>query len=186
MAKVDIRPPFVRSPYNYDTAAASDESALRCDDPSLAQQHYKDECDINTIVERFTRTGVLPQAGSEPFFGDFIGLPNNYHDALNQVRSQDGLFMQLPADVRAKFRNDVGQLLDFINDDSNYDEAVKLGLIPAKTLSPAGARDSNAQAQPAGGKVKEKPKGLLRSIPGLPEGYKLVPDVSPEGDGGEE
>ena len=48
---------FVRNPYNYDMDKVSNETGLECKDPSLAQQHMKDECDINTIVEQFRVTG---------------------------------------------------------------------------------------------------------------------------------
>ena len=48
MSKVPVV--FLRTPYNYDTMAASNESALECLDESLAIQSAKDESDINTIV----------------------------------------------------------------------------------------------------------------------------------------
>ena len=47
--------PFVRNPYNYDMDQVSQETGLKCEDPSLTQQHCRDECDINVIVERFWR-----------------------------------------------------------------------------------------------------------------------------------
>ena len=55
---------FLRTPYNYDLDAASNESGLACEEPSLAQQHYKDECDINTILQKFNITGLLPESPS--------------------------------------------------------------------------------------------------------------------------
>ena len=44
---------FLRTPYNYDKDAATNESGLHCEDASLAQQHFKDECDINNILRQF-------------------------------------------------------------------------------------------------------------------------------------
>ena len=41
--------PFLRTPYNYDTVAASNESGLGCEDPTLTQQQFAEESDINTI-----------------------------------------------------------------------------------------------------------------------------------------
>ena len=52
--------PFVRSPYNYDMSAVSDETGLCCEDESLAIQSAKEDADINTIVRRFGLTGELP------------------------------------------------------------------------------------------------------------------------------
>ena len=41
MKKVEI--PFLRTPFNYDRDLASEESGLKCEDPSLTQQQFKDE-----------------------------------------------------------------------------------------------------------------------------------------------
>lgn len=49
--------PFFKTPYNHDTNAESDASGLECKDPSLAQQHFKDECDINVLFARYLETG---------------------------------------------------------------------------------------------------------------------------------
>ena len=128
---------FLRTPYNYDTIEASDASGLSCPEDSLAQQHAKDESDINTIVRRFGLTGELPQGVRMPQYGDFTGA-TDYHSALNAVIAADAAFMQLPADLRTRFNNDAGAFVDFCADDRNRDEAVKLGLVPAKEpINPA-------------------------------------------------
>jgi len=125
--------PFVRNPYNYDMALVSQETGLECKDPSLAQQHMKDECDINVIVERFGVTGQLPQAPLEPSYGDFSGV-SDYHTALNAIRASDEAFMALPAKIRAKFDNDPNALLNFLQNDANRDEAIQIGLIDGKPV----------------------------------------------------
>jgi len=121
---------FLRTPYNYDTMEASDASALSCEDPSLAQQHARDECDINTIVNAFGLTGQLPNGVRTPTYGDFTDA-TDYHSALNAVIAADAAFMQLPADIRSRFNNDAGAFVDFVSDDSNRAEAEKLGLVPS-------------------------------------------------------
>jgi len=124
MAKV----PFLRTPYNYDTIAASNESGLHCEDASLAQQQFKEECDINTIMAKFAVTGLLPDQPLSPRYGDFTGI-NDYHTALNQVIAAEDEFMTLPAHIRARFENDPAQLINFLENEENKEEAVKLGLI---------------------------------------------------------
>lgn len=66
--------------------------ALKFTDPSLAKPSFADECDINNIVERFTRTGVLPEQRGNPQYGD---APDQtmYEAACIQaeVRSQEAL-----------------------------------------------------------------------------------------------
>jgi len=120
--------PFLRTPYNYDTDAASNESGLHCEDASLAQQHFKDECDINNILRQFNITGLLPEAPLSPRYGDFTGI-GDYHTALNQVIAAEDEFMSLPANIRARFENDPAQLIEFLDKPENKDEAIKLGLV---------------------------------------------------------
>lgn len=128
-----IKAPFLRTPYNYDTIAASDESGLACEEPSLAQQQFKDESDINNILRQFNITGLLPESPLSPRYGDFTGIVD-YHSALNAVIAAEDGFMTLPADIRARFHNDPENLINFLSDDKNKDEAIKLGLVDGKLI----------------------------------------------------
>ena len=120
--------PFLRTPYNYDTDAASNESGLHCEDASLAQQHFKDECDINNILRQFNITGLLPENALSPQYGDFTGV-QDYHSALNQVIAAEDEFMALPATLRARFENDPAKLIEFLDNPENKNEAASLGLV---------------------------------------------------------
>jgi phage internal scaffolding protein len=124
-----ISPPFLRTPYNYDTDAVSLETSLHCSDPSLAQQNSKDECDINVIMERFGRGMALPENFRPPQYGDFEGIAD-YQGAMNAVVQARESFDQMPAQLRARFHNDPTELIDFLADGENRPEAVKLGLVP--------------------------------------------------------
>lgn len=126
---------FLRTPYNYDTMQVSDETGLSCPEDSLAQQHAKEESDINTIVRRFGLTGELPSGVRAPQYGDFTEA-TDYHTAMNAVIAANNSFMQLPADVRARFNNDAGAFVDFCSDEKNRDEAKKLGLIVGSSDEP--------------------------------------------------
>lgn len=123
-----VKEPFVRSPYNYNTDAASNESGLACRDASLTQQHQKDQADINYIIEQFNVTGILPVSPISPQYGDFTGI-GDYHSSINAVNAMYDEFMELPPKLRARFENDPEQLLDFLSNIENRDEAIKLGLI---------------------------------------------------------
>jgi len=125
--------PFLRTPYNYDTIAASNESGLACEEPTLAQQQFKDECDINNILRQFNVTGLLPEAPLSPRYGDFTGIVD-YHTAMNAVIAAEDGFMALPAHLRARFENDPENLINFLDDSANKEEAIKLGLIDGKLI----------------------------------------------------
>ena len=119
---------FLRTPYNYDKDAASNESGLHCEDASLAQQHFKEECDINTILQKFNITGLLPEQTLSPRYGDFTGI-GDYHTAMNRVLAVQDEFEALPAQIRARFENDPAQLIEFLENSDNRPEAEVLGLV---------------------------------------------------------
>lgn len=119
---------FLRTPYNYDKDAASNESGLHCEDASLAQQHFKEECDINTILQKFNISGILPEQPLSPRYGDFTGI-GDYHTALNRVYAAQDEFEALPAQIRARFNNDPAQLIEFLENSDNRPEAEELGLV---------------------------------------------------------
>lgn len=104
-------------------------------EPSLTQQHFKDECDVNNIIERYTATGYIPEyltKTSEGVYGDFSEV-GDFVDMQNQIIAAKNAFAALPSEVRRRFNEDPAQLIAFVRDKNNYDEAVKLGLI-AKTV----------------------------------------------------
>ena len=123
---------FLRTPYNYDRDAATNESGLACEEPSLAQQHHKDECDINNILRQFNITGLLPESPLSPRYGDFTGI-GYYHTALNRVIAAQDEFDALPAQIRARFDNDPAQLIEFLENSDNRPEAEELGLVERAT-----------------------------------------------------
>lgn len=125
MKKVEI--PFLRTPYNYDRDLASDETGLKCEDSSLTQQQFKEEADINTIVDRFMKSGVLPTPAKMPQFMDVEGV-FDYQTAMNYVRQADENFMRMDAKVRARFNNSPQEFLEFFADPANTEEAIRLGL----------------------------------------------------------
>ena len=112
-------------------------SDLECNDPSLAQQQFKDDVDINVMLERFKVTGVMPQNVILPTYGDFRGV-TDYRSAVDAIRKADNAFMDLPANLRAKFDNDPQKLLVFLSDEKNRDEAAKLGLVNPALQVPVG------------------------------------------------
>jgi phage internal scaffolding protein len=125
---IPAAPVFIRTQHNYDHNAASNESGLSCQEPTRAQQHHKEECDINVIVKRFGITGKMPINQSEARYGDFTAA-EDYHTALNRIIEAEDDFMALPAEIRSQFDNNPANLIGFLNDPSNKSAAEKLGLI---------------------------------------------------------
>lgn len=101
-----------------------------CITPSRTDQSQKDECDVNVIIANYVNTGVLRHTNpNPPQFGDFTELPSDYGEALSLIQRSQEEFMLLPSEVREKFDNKPGNLIKFLQDTKNRDEAVKLGLV---------------------------------------------------------
>lgn len=109
--------------------------------PSLTQQHFANEADINTIMSKYNRTGFLvdplvPRT-RQPLFGDFGAMPD-FKGIQDQLALAKEKFMSLPAALRKRFNNNAALLLDFLQDPQNLEEAIRLGLVerPAEAISP--------------------------------------------------
>lgn len=111
---------------------ASDETGQANNEPSMTQQQFKEDADINTIVERFGLTGKLPDDLRQPVAGDYEDVVD-FQTAMNAVLAAKEEFMKLPGKIRARFENDPQQYLEFFEDERNRDEAIALGLIQPKT-----------------------------------------------------
>lgn len=133
---------FLRTAFNYDRDAASNESALECRDPSLTKQEFLKDADINEIVRRFNLTGQLPQGVHPPTFGDFDEV-FDFQTAMNAIAVARQSFEAMPAEVRARFLNDPQLFVEFCSDESNLPEMRKMGLaVPAEASPPDDAKES--------------------------------------------
>lgn len=100
---------------------------------SKTKQSFKAECDINNILARYQKTGLVGHLNArQPRYGDFSNTLD-YQAALNAVMAAEESFSSLPAKVRDRFQNDPSKLISFINDPKNKNEAIKLGLLEQKT-----------------------------------------------------
>lgn len=119
---------------------------------SLTQQQFKDECDINHIMQRYRETGFLTDplkpGTARPQFGDF-STAADFMEAQNIIVRARENFEALPSQVRDEFGNDPVRMLAFLENESNYERAVELGLVekrpdppPAPQVSAEGAATS--------------------------------------------
>ena len=95
---------------------------------SKVEQQHKNQCDINTIMHKMHAQGILPHFRNGGNFGDFTTL-DDFHTCKNRILAANNDFMALPSQLRAKFKNDPGNLLDFLQDPENRSEAQEMGLI---------------------------------------------------------
>lgn len=132
---------MLRSQASFDPDINSFQSGVDfSSSTSRAQQHMKDECDINVMVDRFARTGIPPAPPISPAVTDFDAV-FDFQSAMNVIRAGKEAFMELPAKVRTRFSNDPSRFLEFIHNDENRHEAIALGLIPKSAPSEPPAQE---------------------------------------------
>lgn len=106
--------------------------------PTKTQQHHQAAHDINNIMKKYQKIGVgynaLPPS-SKGVYGDFTKF-KNYQESVQAAIDADNSFNTLPSSVRKRFDNNPQQLFDFLNDKSNREEAISLGLIDKPTETP--------------------------------------------------
>ena len=103
-----------------------DRVAITCVN-GRTKQEFKDECDLNVLMKKYEKTGVLPPARGQPRYVDAFDLPS-YQEALTVLSEADRAFMALPARVRGEFDNDPEKFVAFASDPQNVDRLRSLGL----------------------------------------------------------
>lgn len=138
--------------HQYDEARDQKEgdlAALRCEDPSLTQQHFTKDADINEIARRFGLNDI-PSAPilDASYYRDTTADPS-LMDILEARRAVQDHFMGLPAKLRRRFHNSPSELWNFVTDPENAEEAIRLGLLtdtPTSASATAGTADSSPTA----------------------------------------
>ncbi len=112
----------IRKPYEKFTAKKTVNL-----DPSMTEQSHQDSCDVNKIMARYVKTGVIDHLNKYgPMYGDIPSI--DLQEAIEIQKKANEMFGDLPSAVRNKFENEPGLFLDFVQDPANKSEMVELGL----------------------------------------------------------
>jgi phage internal scaffolding protein len=131
-----------------------------------AQQQFKDDCDINSIMRRFQKTGAIDHVAAHQLqYG--MATPTDYHQAMNIITRAEQMFADLPSSLRRRFNGDPAELLEFVQDPKNAAEAKELGLaLSDKAAGEAAALEAAASEAPGA------PKSELAGAVTGPEGQQ--------------
>ncbi len=131
-----------------------------------AKQSMRDECDINLIMAKFAKTGYVDHLGRH---GEDYGFATSvdFHAAMNIVTKADQMFADLPSAARSRFHGDPAEFLDFVQDDGNHAELVKLGLA-----------DPGPAAEPAPVAAGGTPEVIVPVVPVVPAEPVVTPSES--------
>lgn len=137
--------------------------AITFTEPSLTKQEYSREADMNTIIKKYRLTGQLPPTKS---FGTYADVSNigDYQSAVMKVQEAQEVFDSLPARIRSQFENNPAQLIDWVMDPKNKEDAITLGLLESDVSSPGkpkgvgGTETATVAHSGASGEMPEKAK----------------------------
>lgn len=137
--------------------------------PSLTEQTHMKSCDVNNIIKRYERTGVVEHVSKrEPRYMDVSECPD-YHESLQIVKEVEEMFSSMPAVLRDRFDNDAGVYLSWINDPENKEEAEELGLLPAlpneQPPTEGGGGEASGSSQKTGPETSETPPVVEEPAP---------------------
>ncbi|MGE0175405.1 MAG: hypothetical protein AB7T49_21660 [Oligoflexales bacterium] len=104
---------------------------------TLTQQQFKEDCDVNIIMAKFLKTGHinhlrLRDAG---VYADLVGAPD-FQEAMQTITQAQHAFDELPAETRLRFGNDPNQMVKFLANPDNQEEAIKLGMMVRRPEQP--------------------------------------------------
>lgn len=117
--------PEVRHPFTRDRQAGRVKIDFT-DAVPRTKQSFKDECDINRIMHKYQKTGMITHlAKHAPQYGE--ASSTDLLEAMNTLTKAQEMYDELPSSVRRKFTGPVN-FLEFIEDESNAEEIYKLGL----------------------------------------------------------
>jgi len=97
-------------------------------DKTRTQQQFADDVNINKIMAKYKKTRQINHLNTRT--GVYADITNigSYEEAMQTIINAESAFIDLPSQVRARFGNNPQQLINFLSDNSNDAEAIKLGL----------------------------------------------------------
>lgn len=135
--------------------------------PSLTRQEFAADADINEIMRRYQKTGVLPVNGRDPVYVDWTAVPSNLQDAMSAMYEAEAAFMTLPAEVRREFDNDPIAFVAFASNRENLVQMQDWGLAPKPASAPsAPGAPASAGAPSALPTPATAPAAAERTAPG--------------------
>lgn len=102
---------------------------------SMTQQHHIKNTNVNAIMRRFERTGVLPVRTAQPLQGPIPDV-ESFHEAMNIVIQGRQAFDQLPSQIREEFGNSPEAFLHAFGDETQHDRLRELKLMAPKPVDP--------------------------------------------------
>ncbi len=100
--------------------------------PSLTDESFKQECDIDFIISNYVQRGIEPPVHSVDYGKQYTS--EDFLKSMDMVSEVKSAFETLPAIEKERFNNSVTNYLDFISDPKNLRESYEKGYINRDTV----------------------------------------------------
>jgi len=95
---------------------------------SMTKQSLADESNINMIMDRYTKTGIIDHVATYGAHYSEMPTLHDFHEAMTLVTEAQQMFEELPAQTRSDFKNDPAEFLDFVTNPENEAAMIEMGL----------------------------------------------------------
>jgi hypothetical protein len=127
------------------------------------EQHRKDECDINKIMQSnpqsLRRQGFKPlqDASEELAKLDRLDVPMTHEELYERKQQMEKQWYKLPLELRSEFGNDPYKFVDQLQDEQNNEKMYKLG-VKQRPYIPQTQAEIDAEEEAYYKKIAEKVK----------------------------
>lgn len=178
--------PFFKTPFNHDTNKESDRTGTKCEDSSLTDQSFKDESDINVLMDRIN-SGAMPNVVLPEHFGDAFAIPTLL-EARTRIAENNATFYKLDPKIREEFLNDPSRWEEQVIKDvatNDLADLERMGIDMTEVRERQAAHDQglrDAQASQDEKQLTELQERLAKRA-GSPQGGTPAPEGSAGGGG---
>lgn len=120
--------------------------------PSMTQQQFKDECDVNNILRKYSEYGHLDHVNrAQPRYMDCSSISaHTFQEHLDFMMDFEDHFDSLPEEIRKRFDDDPSLMMEFLSDERNHEEAMRIGILKgeAPVVEPQRSEGEAPEASP--------------------------------------
>lgn len=119
-------------------------------EPSMTKQSDTYEADVNTIMDRYLKTGdpSMFMKNTQGIYAD-VSAMGDYQTCLAIVEQAKAAFDALDAPIRDRFANNPANLINAISDPAMKDELTELGIFEKPTQPAAPAAQTGGKSPDA-------------------------------------
>lgn len=145
-------PSFTYPSAGYSFYVPHERVILDCGTEEITKQSHKAECDINTILRQYSKTGIINHINATA--AQYLDLPDNldFQQSLALVDSAKDSFASLPSKVRDYYQNSPSLFLAALSDPAERERLTEWGVFrqpPAPEPRPAKPAEGDGSASSA-------------------------------------